>query len=115
MQRVPLMIQYGIWYPQVLESAKIADDIVRLQAKQRISHIDFYMAQWHTFSDAIKVMEPRLVILDEFRSFSPLFRCVLALKYNIPGVLNQYAGEARKELAQQPVAAELFPDEVAKL
>ena len=115
MQRIPLLIASGLWYPQLLESRTISADLAALADKKRIHDVDSYAAQWTAFQDVLKVLEPRLIIADDARDFTPLFRCVLAVRYGLPAVIPRYADDARKELAGRPVAAELFREELSIL
>jgi hypothetical protein len=115
MRRVPQLAEYGVWYPQALESDKIEVEVERKTNSRRLDAIDNYTAQLGVFSAAIKVMPPLAVLGDQTRGFSPLFRCVMGIRFGFHEIVSLYRDDARRELAERPVATELFGTEVKDL
>lgn len=95
-------------YPQALVSTKVNEHVQADAPKRADEILAYYLYQFDLFDQHIKVSPVHLVIQDQARPYSPLFRCYAAIKHELPAVVAHYRDDARRELASHPIATQLF-------
>ncbi len=109
------MAKRSVLYPKLLcsesfsQRSEVDEDVAEIYA------IAGYHAQLGLFAGLRATFTPVQIIRDPVNQFTPLFRVCFAMRLGLDDVVELYRTQACLELAATPVAARLFPDEVARL
>ncbi len=114
-RQVPEMAAKNVWYASVLSSQKVTKDRQAHEATGVVDSLNGYQFQIRMMQARLELFQPRLVIEDPSNPFSPLFRCVMALRFGEPDLVDRFRHDARLELAANPIARELFSEEISRI
>lgn len=108
------MLKFSKLWVNALASATI-HQAVDDDSNVKLDSIRYYKAQLALFDARSRLYGPALAVEDEANDFSPLFRFVLASDLGVKHVADAYETAARQELANNPVARDVFGKRVATL
>jgi hypothetical protein len=114
--RLEEMVRIGApLYPQGLVSTKVEESVQERSDSIEASVFDRYQWQIQYFQERCAAFTPAELARDEQAPFTPLFRCYIAIKHQVPDVLDRHRDSARRELASHPLAREIFADHIGLL
>ncbi len=114
-RQMPWMAERNVWYASTLSSVKAVETRQAKAAELIDDSLSWYQSQLHTMQARLEIFKPRDILEDPTSSFSPLFRCVMALRFGEQDIVEGFRKDALLELAANPIARELFSEEVGSL
>ncbi len=112
MRQVQEMVAMNVWYPSGLASRKVEYASEKKKESKALVGIASYRSQLAVFELRLKLFTPRQTLEDPVSEFSPLFTCMMAMRFGLPDIFERFRRSARLELDAIPVAREIFGKEV---
>lgn len=109
------MASVGSYWPNAIASRVPFEDADNDRKSRDLVALRRYQAQLDLLSVRAKLYGPKLALKDPANDFTPLFRCAMSRRHGFEDVERRYLSQALIELEANPVAKELFPEEVAFL
>lgn len=116
---VDIQVQYmstsGSFWPNAIAS-RVPFELQQSDRQSRdLVALRRYKAQLDLLEARVRLYGPRSALKDPANDFTPLFRCVIARREGFDDIERRYLSQAMIELESNPVAREIFPEEVAFL
>jgi hypothetical protein len=102
-------------YPQILTSRKLAVASRDKGESKLVDSVGRYKFQLELLRQRSTIFAPEVLLRDPSQPFSPLFRYCMGVKLGLADVMDRNKAEASLELAADPVARDVFGQEVAGL
>jgi hypothetical protein len=101
------MAMLGTFWPSAIASEKFERTLTD-HNRSGVRSARHYLSQLHIFAERSRLDGPHLVLADDTIQFTPLFRAVMAAKYDLDDIVEANRTAALRELEGVPLAKEIF-------
>ncbi len=115
MRQTEEMAKGGRFFPNLLHSRKFALSAQMNTVPKDLLSLGRYQFQFEMFKEKTKIYPVKSALLDVTNGYSPLFVCCIAFRYGLHDIIDSHRADARLELAANPLAREIFGEEVDRI